>query len=131
MITEFVTKFDSARETLLNHYKVSHPTSYLNIVKDVFCIINPDGDYGLPDPEIIHEIDDGDYQGTKLYIVPEKTYQPDKYWSVFVNYGSCSGCDTLEAITNYSSEQPTEEQAKQYLTLALHVVQSIREIPND
>jgi len=46
----------------------------------------------------------------------------------FVSYGSCSGCDTLEAIRDYSGDTPTEKQLDEYMTLALHVVQGLRQI---
>ena len=46
------------------------------------------------DAESITEIDDGDYQGTLLFTIPEDTYQPAsyQYLMTFVAYGSCSGC---------------------------------------
>lgn len=48
----------------------------------------------------ITEIDDGEYQGTLLYLIPIDTYQPDEgeYIMTYVNYGSCSGCDILHGI---------------------------------
>jgi hypothetical protein len=52
------------------------------------------------DLDSIHEIDDGTYQGTLLYLIPFETYQPCEfeYLMSYVGYGSCSGCDTLQAI---------------------------------
>lgn len=52
------------------------------------------------DAERITEIDDGSYQGTLLFTIPEDTYQPAsyQYLMTFVEYGSCCGCDTLQAI---------------------------------
>lgn len=48
----------------------------------------------------IHVIDDGEYQGTFIYLIPFDCYQPscDEYLMTYVYYGSCSGCDTLQAI---------------------------------
>ena len=45
-------------------------------------------------------IDDGDYQGTQLYLIPKNTYQPEEYeyLMTYVGYGSCSGCDTLQSL---------------------------------
>lgn len=48
-----------------------------------------------------------------------------------VGYGSCSGCDTLEAIRDYSSEKPTPEQVKDYMALALHIVQGLKKMGDD
>ncbi|MGL4801881.1 MAG: hypothetical protein ACRC18_06420 [Cetobacterium sp.] len=44
----------------------------------------------------ITTIDNGDYQGTELYLIPRDTYQPAEYdyLMTHVGYGSCSGCDT-------------------------------------
>lgn len=55
------------------------------------------------DVEKITEIDDGDYQGTLLFLIPEDTYQPtsSQYLMTFVEYGSCSGCDTLLNLKMY------------------------------
>jgi len=48
----------------------------------------------------IHVIDDGEYQGTFIFLIPFDLYQPccDDYLMTYVDYGSCSGCDTLQAI---------------------------------
>lgn len=50
----------------------------------------------------ITEIDDGDYQGTLVYLIPFDTYQPGEgdYLMTYVGYGSCSGCDTLQNIAS-------------------------------
>lgn len=39
-----------------------------------------------------------------------------------------SGCDTLMAISGYSDELPNEEQVKDYMTLALHLVQKLKRL---
>lgn len=75
-----------------------------------------------PDYEHIHVIDDGDYQGTLLFVVPENTYQPYAYWIFRVSYGSCSYCDTLQGILD--DEDDKEQQIKDLITLALHMIQS-------
>ena len=70
-------------------------------------------------------IDDGDYQGTQIFIIPLNTYQPNVKDYVYTNtyYGSCSGCDTLQAISYYDRELPSETQIKEYMQLALHLLQ--------
>lgn len=81
--------------------------------------------------ERITEVDDGDYQGTLLLIAPFDTYQPSHYEYVltYVDYGSCSGCDTLLAINSYGYENlPTARQVKEYLNLALNMLQAARPI---
>lgn len=74
----------------------------------------------------ISEIDNGDYQGTLLYLIPSKMYQPgpSNYLMTFAEYGSCSVCDTLEGIqSEHYGKKPTEEQVEDYMTLCLHLVQ--------
>lgn len=65
-------------------------------------------------------VDDGDYQGTLLFIIPEKIYQPTEgdYLMTYVWYGSCSYCDTMQRIL-YESDTKVED----LMTLALHMVQ--------
>ena len=76
------------------------------------------------DIENIHEIDDGNYQGTLLYLIPFKTYQPleDEYLMTNVSYGSCSGCDTLLGITGYCVKNVTEEMINQLVALCKDLI---------
>lgn len=73
-------------------------------------------------------IDNGDYQGTQIFIIPSNTYQPSVEDYVYTNtyYGSCSGCDTLQAISNYEEGFPDEEQIKDYMELSLHLLQKCK-----
>ena len=131
MITEFTDRFIVARPQVGAAFRAGHPDDYKAIVKLVIETITREDEYDDPDPERIHEIDDGDYQGTLVYVIGAKGYQPSRYWYVRVSYGSCSGCDTLEAIRGYSDEPPTDEQVREYWTLALHVAQGLREMGGD
>jgi len=128
VIPEIIERFDANRENLLASFKAAHPDSYAAIVKSVVEHVTSEGEYddNNLDPERIERIDHGDYQGTLLFVIGAKGYQPSKYWYTKVSYGSCSGCDTFEAIRDYSSEQPTEDQAKEYFNLALHIVQGLK-----
>ena len=125
MIKEFVTRFDAAREQLAEGFSKKHPSEYLDIVKAVISVLDS-SDYSVPDPDRIHQIDDGDYQGTLLFVIGAQGYQPERYWFVRVDYGSCSGCDTLQRIADYSDAAPTQDQVKDYMTLALHIVQGLK-----
>jgi len=126
MIELYVKRFESNKAQLESVLAIKHPENYKDLVTAVVKTITSE-DYGDLDTERIHEIDDGDYQGTLLYVIGAKGYQPNKYWAVPVYYGSCSGCDTLQSICEYSSEPPTKEQIKQYMTLALDIVQGLKE----
>lgn len=132
MILEFVISFDKYRAELKKMFMAKHPDDYKEIVKNVITIISKDNDYNVPDPERIHQIDDGDYQGTLVFVIAAKGYQPSEYWSVMVSYGSCSGCDTLEGINDScDDEPPTEEQVEQYMTLAVHILQGLKEMNSE
>jgi hypothetical protein len=128
MIDSFVRQYVSEKSKLEYLFRKKHPDDYMEIVKGVVRLLGDEMEFDIPDPERIHLIDDGDYQGSLIFVIGAKGYQPDTYWAVKIGYGSCSGCDTLEGIREYSDDVPTEEQVKDYMTLALHVVQGLKEI---
>ena len=72
-------------------------------------------------------IDDGNYQGTLMFLIPKDCYQPDEseYLLTFVNYGSCSGCDTLMGIQGWDDVKPTEQQLKDYMALCKDLVMNM------
>ena len=71
------------------------------------------------DSEDFTTIDDGDYQGTLLFVIPERCYQPNagNYLMTYVEYGSCSCCDTMLAILG------SDTMVEDLMTLALHMIQ--------
>lgn len=128
MIKNFVDIFMNHKQEL-EQFFVKHPENYKEIVVAVVRLLAQyDDSYESPDPDLVHEIDDGDYQGTLVYVIASQGYQPEKYWAVKVIYGSCSGCDTLESIRDYSDDAPDEQQVKDYMTLCLHIIQNMKEI---
>lgn len=74
--------------------------------------------------ENITVIDNGDYQGTLMFLIPKDCYQPSEseYLLTFVNYGSCSVCDTLMGIQDWDDVPPTEQQLKDYMALCKDLV---------
>jgi hypothetical protein len=127
MIQNFVDRFMANKSELEAVFAEKHPNNYAEIVKAVVRVIGDD-ECDDPDQERITGIDHGEYQGTILYVIAEKGYQPSIYWYVKIDYGSCSGCDTLQAIREYSDGPPTPEQVNDYMMLALHIVQGIKEM---
>jgi len=85
---------------------------------------------GMPDFKNITQIDYGEYQGTFVFIVGGRTYQPNanEHWYTYVEYGSCSVCDTLESTRNYRGGPPTTEQVTDYWTLCLHMIQRMKRL---
>ena len=117
-------------EESLSKNRELNECDYETLVELTFDVIfNTDVEYGMElDIENIIYIDNGDYQGIQLYLIPFKTYQPSEYECLmtFVNYGSCSGCDTLQSIQsnrydddNYNDDNvvPTATQLKDYMAL--------------
>lgn len=91
---------------------------YGYLVKKTIDIILEGEDW---DTKNISVIDNGDYQGTLLFVIPKKCYQPSEYEYLitYANYGSCSGCDTLLGIQNWHNEltPPTKGQVEAFMKL--------------
>ena len=133
MIQELILQWEENKHKLEEYFRTTKQGEYSNyeqIVRKLFelCLTKADEyDNGF-DISKMTVIDDGDYQGTKIFIIPKDTYQPSVGDYVVTNtyYGSCSGCDTLQSISNYDYDLPTEGQVKEYMTLALHLVQKLK-----
>jgi len=128
MIKEFVEKWNKYNKDLEEYFRNTNQgeySSYEEIVRILFDkVINKD-EVDPFDTENICVIDDGHYQGTQIFILHKDTYHPEIEDYVYTNtyYGSCSGCDTLLSISSYIDELPSEEQIKEYMMLALHLLQ--------
>lgn len=97
---------------------------YKHIVEKVVEIILNTNEKELWNSAGITEIDDGDYQGTLLFLIPRKTYQPSEYeyLMTYVGYGSCSGCDTLQAIQDYGKDPISKDQLNDSMALCKDIV---------
>lgn len=131
MIPEFVKAWDERKDALrefIHTHNQSEYDEYEKLVRILFDVVtNPsiENKRGRWNTAKIHVIDDGDYQGTQLFIIPRDVYQPnnDDYVVTCQGYGSCSGCDLLLGISSYDSGLPDDEQVKEYMTLLLHLLQ--------
>jgi hypothetical protein len=133
MIQDFVERYMENKDALRAKFEAELPREYKAIVKAVVEIITSEAytDHDI-DPDRIHEVDDGDYQGTLLYVIAAKGYQPSIYYYVKVNYGSCSGCDTLKAIEDdYGFSTDKKESIDDLMTLALHIVQGLKKMGDE
>ena len=96
---------------------------YKDLVRlSVKWILNSgENNHGDWDCDNIKCIDDGDYQGTLLYLIPKNTYQPGEYeyLMTYVGYGSCSGCDTLQGL------QMEKNNIDEYVKLCKDIVCNI------
>lgn len=112
---------DKLREELSSRVDLNE-CAYKDLVKIAFDkIYNDDSRFDSENLWLdrIHEIDDGDYQGTLIYLIPFDTYQPcsDDYLMTFAWYGSCSGCDALQAVQDYGHKKLTEQQVKVFMSI--------------
>lgn len=133
MIEAFTKAWFANLDAMRQKFAANHPEDYEAIVKIVVQMLaEASNEYDKPDPERIHRIDDGDYQGTDVYVIGASDYQPSRYWYVKISYGSCSQCDALQNIRGYTeTDSPSPDQVKQYMTLALHIVQGLREMDDN
>jgi len=143
MIQKFVDRFMFVKPELEKKFSENHIYSYKDLVEITLSSIshmdedyeekeekdNKEEDRYYPEMDVskIHVIDDGHYQGTQLFIIPADEYQPSTYYAVYVWYGSCSGCDTLQRINDcFDDSNPSEQAVDDYMTLALHIVQGLK-----
>lgn len=134
MLPEIIKQWETNKARLEEYFETTEQkeycNSYLDIVKKIFELVLIEKQYEL---EKITVVDDGNYQGTQIFLIPEDTYQPsvDEYIITHTYYGSCSGCDTLQGINSYEDGLPTDEQVKDYMMLALHLVQKMKKLKDD
>lgn len=127
MIKEYVKQWDANKHLLEEWFKNNIPSNYEQIHEKLFeLVLKPIDGWSEWDLERKRVIDDGDYQGTVLFVMCPTIYQPSFYDYVFtyVNYGSCSGCDAFESIM--SDER--EKHLPQLMELALHMVQCTKQL---
>jgi hypothetical protein len=139
MIQVYIDRFQGNKNRLSEYLKTTPQSEYDTykalLIKTIeLCLNDSELYYDNFNINKITEIDDGDYQGTLLFLVPLDVYQPTEYdyITTYVGYGSCSGCDTLLGISNYSWDLPTDDQVNLYLILCLHMVEHMewfRECP--
>ena len=143
MVDKFIRAWEANKRKLAvriskatDHYRFD----YEDLVQLIFeVVINPylkehaenNREDGF-DVKHIHTIDDGTYDGTKIFFLHKNTYQPNAgdYIYTSVYYGSCSACDTLQGIQDYQYDagEPNEAQVKDYMRLCLYLVQHIHEM---
>jgi hypothetical protein len=139
METAIIERWENGKENLRN-YLATHPIKgnclrYEELVKVLIneCL-NYECGYHFPFSSGFECIDDGDYQGTQIFVLHYSTYQPSAtdYFIFDNSYGSCSGCDTLLSIIGCGSidEPPTTGMVNELMTLCLHMVQRMKCLAN-
>jgi len=133
MIETFIKAWETNKDKLQAYFEthtMGEYDSYRRIVHLIFDnVINPymiDNRLKPFDLQKLTEIDDGQYQGTLLYLIPRNDYQPSawEYIITCVEYGSCTVCDILQGIHCYDTDEyPDKDQLKSYMRLCLHIIQ--------
>jgi hypothetical protein len=127
MILHYVKQWDERKHLLEQWLNENEPNSYEHIHEMLFNLVvtMPQGGKCEWDWKRFRKIDDGSFQGNQIYILCSNVYQPELTDYIFtsVAYGSCSACDTFQWIEML---QDKAERVKQYMTLALHMVQETK-----
>lgn len=132
MIKEFVKAWDSNKgklEEYIRTNKLEACDSYEKLVKLLFeHVINPEmNTFNTFDLGDITTLGGDSCQGTYVFILHSRAYgdpDVDDYVYTYVDYGSCSGCDTLIAILEWDElKLPTDDQVADLMTLCLHLLQ--------
>lgn len=130
MLKEWVDAFMEAKDGLRRDYAEHPPESYDDIVmRTVRAVGEKMGGFTVPDCDEITVVNDGEWQGTLVYIIPEEGYQPREYWYVRVGYGSCSWCDAFLGIEQGGGT--SDEKVDDYMAMSLHVVQGVHRMEGD
>lgn len=124
MIREITDPFVEAKGEFVKWLLTQDYPSYGELLRQALHLVNPERTHGGIDPEKITMIDDGDYQGTLVFVIGAVGYQPYRYWYTRVSYGSCSGCDSIQAAWGFGDYCNFEGM---YL-IALHMLQEMREM---
>lgn len=138
MVKEFCLAWEKNKSQLEEYFrthKQEEYDSYTKLVKLLFDItINPEinidtiwSSNARYATDKILVIDDGEWQGSLIFILHQNYYHPSvkNYVYTSVDYGSCSGCDTLLGINSYLTDcLPTEKQIQDYMILCLHLLQN-------
>lgn len=128
MIKKLVEKWEANKGELESNLRSNtnlNKCNYSDLVKIAFdSIVNTGENDQILNVGNIHQIDDGDYQGTLVFLIPGDTYQPghEEYLMTYVYYGSCSGCDLLQSIRGWGEEPVTDSQIKDYMALCKDII---------
>jgi hypothetical protein len=127
MILNYVKQWEERKHLLEQWLNKNEPVSYKHIYMMLFKLVITRSERGELewDWNRYVKIDDGEYQGNEIYILCSNVYQPELTDYIFtsVAYGSCSVCDTFQAI---QESEDKAERVKGYMTLALHMVQETK-----
>lgn len=137
MEKEIIRRWEANKEHLREYLQTNPQSEYNEYEKLVGILVRECLNYELKEGDWklaadFNVIDHGEYQGTQIFLLHKDTYQPsENQYYVFDNYyGSCSGCDTLQGISQYDSKVPSDGQLDAYMSLLLHMIQRMKCLGN-
>lgn len=142
MIDWVVLKWEKNKHLLKEYFEThkmeDYAESYSQLLKTMIDVVFNDGCYAFQDlqqnGEIdternFTEIDYGSCEGALIFVFAYKRFSDclEDIFYTTVQYGSCSGCDTLLGITNEcTNELPNKNQVDELMTLCLHLIQNMK-----
>jgi len=130
MLENFIKVFDQNCDNLVAQLAWETPVRHYSELVEKLVRLFDDDQYDSPSCYDIKCNTFGDYTGVQVFLFGNNSCYPTKFWTISVSYGSCSGCDTLQAINDATEyDEPVGiEVAKKYVTLMLHMLQSMKEV---
>lgn len=129
MIKEFVEQWWKHKDKLEAYFKNHGNLESINYSDIVKALLDNILNEGLKEfyhfQKDIHIIDDGQYEGTLLFVFHSGDYAPgiENYFFTYNYYGSCSGCDTLAYVLEGLEGQ---EQIDGLMRLAFDLLRSTK-----
>lgn len=135
MIKDFVFAWEANKGKLRKYfeeYLKEDYCGYSELVRLLFkLVVNPYmealyDEWPKPgyDVDRMHVIDDGEFCGTLMYLIPKYGYEPDcdDYVMTYAWYGSCDVCDLIQNIY-WRGGKASENDVKALMQLSLHLLQ--------
>ena len=126
MIKQFVNAWPNIKESLSVEFARCAPETYGDLVRVVITELRNARCDIVPRDMMQHKLGGGD-AGDYAFFFKNIPCWDYKYF-LFVHYGSCSACDSLEFVRSLPDGGESSEKVKAYLRMALHIVQSLKSI---
>lgn len=122
-------KLTAEKDALLAGFAAKPPANYDELVARIVTLLSEpktdkEWDWLRPDPTRITLVDhrEGNYKGTRLYIIGAEGMQPERYWSLAVDYGDYAGDRAdLDTLLDLDPKTPAA-----YWELASSVVRALK-----
>lgn len=136
MVKEFLEKWWKYKEGMETYFREKGNISEISYHGIVIALVKNVLNRGVKWCGLSEEvcvIDDGDYEGTQIFILHNDACTPEikDYFYTHNYYGSCSGCDTLLSIVEGSNGKATDEQVKLLMRLAFDLLRNIKPMAAD